>query len=486
VTLLCGDPTLSIYTPIGPAAGDGLYVAPIPFVAISGGVASSLNCYLMPSAPMQFVMGLYDGTGQRLVYSAPQTVTNAGLVSFPISPTTIIQGQAYQIALVPQTSGTYQFGTDLGGTADAFRIPDGNATFPQPPYQLSTPVATIYGAPTFFVDGDSQAQTLVPSGQIGQFTLTTTQVIQNAFRRCKIRSSLISDEMIEIAKSELFMFLTSDLASRGIQLFAVDIILLPFTDGLAGVPMPAGTIDVLNANLRYMNPIQNSPSPTFTAATPTHVNCIAITWAGPAVPYQVVINGQVFKSVVPNASAGQITLVDLDGANAATSWSIQADPVPAQVSTAGPLLVSNVTFYNTLFQVPMSPYSRDDFANLSNFFFKSRPFQYWLDRQEPWPIMRLWPTPGMNEQTNACMVIWRKRQIMDIGALAGRLDIPNRWLEAVTDGLASRIAYTVQEVNPALIPMLETKAAMSLKQVKEEERENAPMRIQPRIYAYTR
>lgn len=486
MTLLCGDPTLSTYTPIGPAGGDGLYVAPLPFVAIAGGVASSLNCYLTPAAPMQFVMGLYDGTGQRLVYSAPQTVTNSGLVSFPISPTAMIRGQAYQIALIPQTSGTYQFGTDTAGAADSFRIPGGNATFPQPPYQLGTSVATIYGAPTFFVDGDAQAVTLAPSGQIGQFTLTTSQLFQNAFRRCKIRASLISDEMIEIARQELFMFLTSDLANRGIQLFAVDIILLPFTNGLAGVPMPAGTIDVLNANLRYMNAIQSSPSPTFSPTTATSVNCIAITWAGPAVPYQVWINGSVFKSVVPNASTGQTTLVDLDGAVAATSWSIQADPLPAQPNTSGPLLVSNVTFYNTLFQVPMAPYSRDDFANLSNFFFKGRPFQYWLDRQEPWPIMRLWPTPGSNEQSNACLVIWRKRQIMDIGALAGRLDIPNRWLEAVTDGLASRLAYTVQEVNPALIPGLETKAAMSLKLVKEEERENAPMRIQPRIYAYTR
>jgi hypothetical protein len=486
VTLLCGDPTLSTYTPVGPAASDGVYIAPIPFVALSSGSASSLNCYLSPAAPMQFVMALYDGTGQRLVYSAPQTVTSAGLVAFPISPTVIVQGQAYQIALIPQTSGNYQFGTDTAGAADAFRIAGANSTFPVPPYQLGTPVATIYGAPTFFADGDAQAQTLVPSGQIGQATLTTSQVIQNAFRRCKIRASLISDEMIEIARSELFMFLTSDLASRGIQLFAVDIVLLPFTDGLAGVPMPAGTIDVLNANLRYMNAIQSSASPTFTAASPTNVNCIAITWAGPAVPFQVLINGSVFKSVVPNASAGQTTLVDLDGATAATSWAIQANPVPAQVYTSGPLLVSNVVFYNTLFQVPMAPYSRDDFANLSNFFFKGRPFQYWLDRQEPWPIMRLWPTPGSNEQNNACLVIWRKRQIMDIGALSGRLDIPNRWLEAVTDGLASRLAYVIQEVNPTIIPTLETKAAMSLKAVKEEERENAPMRIQPRIYAYTR
>jgi hypothetical protein len=134
----------------------------------------------------------------------------------------------------------------------------------------------------------------------------------------------------------------------------------------------------------------------------------------------------------------------------------------------------------------MASYSRDDFANLSNLFFQSRPLQYWLDRQEPWPIMRLWPTPTLNDQQNACLVIWRHRQIMDIGSMSGRLNIPNRWLTAVIDNLAYRLGKVIPEVNPAMLPMLKTDAMESLNKARENERENAPMRIQPQIYRYTR
>ena len=99
--------------------------------------------------------------------------------------------------------------------------------------------------------------------------------------------------------------------------------------------------------------------------------------------------------------------------------------------------------------------------------------------------MRLWPTPGINEQNNACLVIWRHRQIMDVQDLSQRINIPNRWLSAIVDGLASRLAYTIQEVNPAMIPILEAKADKSLNLARSEEREKAPMRILPQIGRYT-
>lgn len=488
MTVLCGDPTFSTYTSTGPSGSDGAYLAPIPFIATSSGTVSTLYAYLNPASAQQFVMALYDGVQQLLVYSAPITVQpNAGLTAFRVTATPVIAGQAYQIVLfAPQSSGGFTFGTDTTGVAGALHVIGANSTFPVPPTILSGGTTSVYAAPTFFADGNAQAQVITTSGVIGQETLNLTQVIERAFNRCKIRTSIISEEMIRIAREELFMLLTSELANRGPQLFAVDIQVLPFTAHLAAVPMPAGTIDVLNANLRQQSALQSSAATTYTAATPIRINTVGVTWAGPAVPIQVWADGQLVASSQPNASAGQTTLVDLDGAPTALSWSIVADPVPPNPLAAGQLLTSNVAFYQTLFQVPLAPYSRDDFANLNNTFFESRPFQYWLDRQEPWPIMRLWPTPGLNEQNNACLVIWRHRQIMDLGDLAQRVDVPNRWLEAIVDGLAKRLAYVIQEVSPQLIPILEAKAERSLNNARMEERENAPMRIQPRIYCYTR
>lgn len=486
MTVLCGDPTFSSYTSPGPSGNDGCYVAPIPFVALNSGKVTSLYSYLNPTSAQQFVMGLYDGVNQILVYSAPVTVQpGAGLTQFPVVPTSIVAGQAYQIALFPQGSGSFTFGADTTGAASAFHVNAANANFPQVPSTLAGALPIGYPPPTFFADGDSQAQTTDPSGVIGQQLLQTRQIIESAITRCRVRSSLISDEMLYKASKELFMLLTSDFANRGPQLFAVDIQVLPFTAGLAGVNMPAGTIDVLNVNLRQQFTLQSSAATGYSPQVPTIVNTVGITWAGPAVPIIIQQNGQTLLRAQPNASAGQTTMFDMDGATASTSYQVIADPVPPNPFTTGPLLVSNVSFYQTAFQVPLAPYSRDDFANLNNTFFPGRPFQYWLDRQEPWPIMRLWPTPTINEQQNACLVIWRHRQIMDQGDLNLRLNVPNRWLSAVVDGLAAKLAYVIQEVDPQIIPLLEAKAEKSLNLARSEEREHAPMRIQPNIYRYT-
>lgn len=262
--------------------------------------------------------------------------------------------------------------------------------------------------------------------------------------------------------------------------------LLPFTAGQANVPMPAGTIDVLQANVRTLAPLQTSPSTTYSPVSPMQVNTIAITWAGPAVPILIQSNQsgsfQTLLSVTPNASAGETTFYDIDGGQPATGWQVIANPVPP---SAG-LQVSNVAFYSNLTMVPMAPYSRDDFANLSNLFETSRPFQYWLDRQEPWPIMRLWPVPGINEEENACLMIWRHRHIQDVGELNQRLAVPVRWLTAVIDGLAFRLAKAIVEVNPSVLQFLEKEAMVSLNAVREEEREKAPFRIRPSISRYTR
>lgn len=486
MTVLCGDPTFSSYSVAGPSGNDGAYVAPIPFIAGASGQVSSLFSYLNPVIPQQFVMALYDGVNQLLVYSSPVTVNpGGGLTSFPVVPTAMVAGQAYQIALFPQGSGAFTFGVDSSSSSSSLHVVGANSTFPIPPQILSGAIPIGYPPPAFFADGDASAQTTGTSGIIGQEVMQTRQILEMAFARCKIRTSLITDEMIYKARKELFMFLTSDLANLGPQLFAVDIQVLPFTAGLAGVNMPAGTIDVLNVNLRQQFALQSSASPQYSPATPTVVNTIGITWAGPAVPIQILQNGQLLLRAQPNASAGETTLIDMDGAVASTSYQVIADPTPPNVNAAGPLLVNTVTFYQTAFQVPLAPYSRDDFANLNNTFFIGRPFQYWLDRQEPWPIMRLWPTPGINEQQNACLVIWRHRQIMDVGDLFLRLNIPNRWLAAVTDGLAARLAYVVKEVEPTMIPILEARADKSLRIVRSEEREKGPMRIQPQIYRYT-
>lgn len=220
MTILCGDPNFTGYSVVGPTSTDGGYTAAVPFVASTTGLATSLNCWIIPGPSNAFVMGLYDGTGQQLVYSPPVTVSAVGPVQFPIAGTRIEKGMAY-VLLLTCLSGTFQFGIDNAVATQADISPQSNANWPIPLYQLNGGKPSIYGAPAFWVDGDSQARSIFSSGTTGQTVIDTATVIQRAFNRCKIRQNVISDEMIQIARDELFMFLTSDLANRGIQLFAV-------------------------------------------------------------------------------------------------------------------------------------------------------------------------------------------------------------------------------------------------------------------------
>lgn len=489
MTVLFGDTNFSGYSVAGPSSLDGAYLSAAPFIATSAGQVTSLYAYLNPATVSRFIMAIYDAQMQRLAYSAPVTVNQAsGLTRFPIAPLSVSFLQAYQILLVPMDSPVFVYGVDSSMFSGGNRIlPALSGNVPGFTLVGSQPVS--FGSPVFFADGDVQAQSVQPSGKIGQTVMDTATVISLAFRRAKVRPNVVSDEMIEVAKQELFLLLTGDLATRGTQLFAVDTQLLPMTAGLSSIETPPGTVDVLNANYRYMTPFQAGASTTYSPTSATQVSTIGLKWGAPAIPVLVQNSDdgliwRTLRSETPNASAGDVTLYDLDGGGSALFWRVLADPtIPAG---SVPLTLSKVSFYGTFSQTPMSPYSRSDFANLSNTFFGGSPFQYWLDRQDPWPIMRLWPTPQVGDQDNACIIIWRKRQIMDVGALSDRINVPNRWLTAVIDMLAARLGGSIEEVPPQMIPILEARAASSLNKVREEERENAPFRIAPSIGCYTR
>jgi hypothetical protein len=511
VTILVGDTNFTGYTPAAPpfpTSTDGGYIAASPFTAIASGMATSLNAFIIPGNVSSFVAGLYDATLQRLIYSQPVSPVGTGgqLMTFPILPTPIKALQGYHMLIVPSPSvvsgatppGIFQFGIDGNLTANARKVSNAGQSYPIPPQALSGPVPVLFGAPVFYADGDSDALTLQTSGTSGKTELDVATIITRAFNRCRIRSSVLSDEMINTAKDELFLLLSSDLANMGPQLWAVDTKLMPMYAGQKKVPMPVGTLDVLNANLRTILPLQVSGATQYSPSSPTQVNTVGITWNGPPTPLAIISSqdGSTWTRILgdyPNASAGDITYYDLDGVQPAAFWAVVVDYLP--MNTPPVLLTpglsaiintSQIGWYQNGFQVPMAPYSRDDYANLSNEFFQGRPFQYWLDRQQPWPVMNLWPTPGPNEQANALVKIWRHKQVMDVGNLYERLAVPNKWLSAVIDGLAWKLARTINEVDRNLVPELKTDYTEGLMHARSDEREKAPMRIIPQIYRYTR
>jgi hypothetical protein len=139
---------------------------------------------------------------------------------------------------------------------------------------------------------------------------------------------------------------------------------------------------------------------------------------------------------------------------------------------------------NNSTEITMARLNRDDYTNLPNKnFTANQPFQFWFDRTIPQPTMYLWPTPS---NAFVQMTVWYSRQIQDVGALQGQLEIPQRWYEAVAMMLAHRMSLELPQVATDRISYLEKMADTYLMQAENEERDKSPIYLAPNISVYTR
>ena len=325
------------------------------------------------------------------------------------------------------------------------------------------------------------------SGTVSQTTFDTRRVIENAVRRCKVPVQQITAETIDVAKDQLYLML-SDFANSKLPLWCVEKAIYPLYEGVSYIATYAGTVDILNSNLRWLQTVTGTQTSTATTNTTqfdsaTAVTTVCIKWTATSVPVQLQRsdNGSSWTAVqdatLPVVSAGEWTWVDLDSVVSSLYFRI--------VATSGTLNTSQVYLGNTPTEIPLSRMNRDDYTNLPNkSFLSNRPLQYWLDRKAASPVMRLWPVPNASTETSQ-IVVWAHRQIMDVGTLTQEIEVPQRWLEAVVAGLAAKLASELTEVDPALIGILEQKAAAALYLAQAEERDNSPMMIAPNIGAYT-
>ena len=84
------------------------------------------------------------------------------------------------------------------------------------------------------------------------------------------------------------------------------------------------------------------------------------------------------------------------------------------------------------------------------------------------------------------MTVWRSRQIMDVGALNGELEIPQRWYEAILMMLSHRMSLELPGVAVDRITYLEAQAEKYFTQAENEERDRSPIFLAPNISVYTR
>lgn len=323
------------------------------------------------------------------------------------------------------------------------------------------------------------------SGIIGTTQTNALKVVDHAFRRCRLPAQAITAEMHSYALDSL-RFMLDELANIKTPSWCIEPVLLPMYDNQPVITLPVGTVDVLNLNYRVLQPVSGTVTSSSTEyrvsfSTETQVSTVGIKWSGASVPLtlQTSANGTTWTTVgieSPDAVAGEITWFDV------------SQPLPAlyfRVLTTSAFSYTSVSLGNLPQEIPLGQLNRDSYVNQSNKVFPGRPSSYYFQRDLPEPVVRLWPAP-FSAAEQAQLVLWRHRQIMDTTNLQQQVEVPDRWLEAIINGLAARVAAETPSVDAQLIPILEQKALISQQRAWDGDNDGSPIQINPGIGVYTK
>jgi hypothetical protein len=127
------------------------------------------------------------------------------------------------------------------------------------------------------------------------------------------------------------------------------------------------------------------------------------------------------------------------------------------------------------------PISRTEYASYPNKTQQGFPTSYWFDRLVS-PTITLWPVPDGSSATT--LKYYRVRQIQDANLQNGEnVEIPYRWLEALADGLAYRLARIWP---PQMAVPLKAQADESYQIAATQDVETVPTYIAPMLGGYFR
>lgn len=354
------------------------------------------------------------------------------------------------------------------------------------------------------------------SGTVGLTVVSVQDLIDHGARRAGKLAEELTSEQIYASKQSLF-YLLSNLSNIGINYWAIGQKVFGLKAEQFIYELPLGSIDVLNANYRTMErPTPNATGGYFSSAGGQVANAfdddvdtktvqttpngnISINYGD----YNPVYAGSI--GILPGVSGDFHILLEVSSDG--TSWTLlddtgittwvdnewlwyQIEPGANQqwyrMRETGGNTLQVREFYvgNMSREVPMARLNRDDYVSLPNKnFTANQPYQFWFNRTIPRPQITLWPAPS---DPFVQMVVWYSRQVMDVGALSGQLEIPDRWYLAVQNMLAHQMAMELPGVDLARVQYLENQAEKYLNLAESEERDKSPIYLAPNISCYTR
>lgn len=327
---------------------------------------------------------------------------------------------------------------------------------------------------------------MATSGTIGSTVIDFAKLLEKSIRRCGLLPGQLTPETVVSAQESAYMFLLS-MAGRGINLWCVERNLLPLTVGQARYLLPVGTIDVLN--LLHATPSRVTGTDTSGA---THYTT-ELTEPSSVVRFGVKFStlptiSFVFQSSDDGVAWTTVQTVSAANFPSANVWGwYDVDPAVSakyfRLFSATFGVVDDFFLVTAVREIDIPQFNRDDYANQPNKTFQSRiATNYYFEKLID-PEVTVWPVPS---DDTSHLVLFRHRQIQDIGTMINEVEIPDRWLEPVSWHLALRLAYELPGVDPERRKELVSMAGAMTIETEGSENDGAPVYFAPNIRGYTR
>lgn len=132
----------------------------------------------------------------------------------------------------------------------------------------------------------------------------------------------------------------------------------------------------------------------------------------------------------------------------------------------------------------IGPISAVDYASLANKGQSGPPTSYWFDLQKT-PTITLWPVP--DDAATYTLKMQTFRQMQDVNLSSGyNFDSPYRFLDAITTGMAARLALIYPPKEPGKADKLDQLFEKRFTLAAAEDQEDTPLQIMPNMSGYFR
>lgn len=331
------------------------------------------------------------------------------------------------------------------------------------------------------------SQPVNTSGTVGTTIIDTITVIEHAARRCGVQPTSLTPENLDTGKNNLF-FILSRLATRGLNLWAVDQFYLPVIKDKVRYALPPSTEGIVNImyrrvqRLTALNTVMTNttfPSLTFSADTKVSVFGFKL----PA--------DRSSRYIIEYTTDGStwVVLQNFDDITLSAGWhwyaldaSIVCRGIRLRDSTDTLFSVDDILAANSVQDLPLTRYNRDMYTQLNDKLRSGTPNSYYFEKKIESAIT-FWP---VCQDETSYFVLWRHRAVQDVGSLSDRLEIPDRWFDTIIWLLAKNLAFELPNVTPDRLAVCVTQGDNAENYSELGESDGAPMFIRPNIGHYTK